>query len=254
MFIATLSTEFIKLRRSKMLLLAMLASVIPPMIRFIQYAFGSNGDAASWERFLSTGQEIGVFCMLTAVILVSCFIFTMEYQYRTASYLFTSGASKTNIFIAKILAVLVITALLFVVSAFSQLLFGYLTIRTGLAWAFLLTFIKVTAWYVLAYFLLSALVAMVAVLLKKFVLSAVVNFGYFMLVFPFHLKSDPYINPFMSPTVVAAKLYDAKDYIFTGYYKDIPVSIPGIAVFLLSLAIVSLAVGMVCYKRMDAIK
>lgn len=249
-----LSTEFLKLRRSRLLLLAFTASFLPAMVRYLQYAFGRNGDTVSWEWFLASGQEITVFVMLTAVVLVSAFIFSMEYQYNTASYIFTSDVSRADIFISKQGSLLVIIAFLFAVSACSELLFGSIALRTALPKVLLLKFMEATVWYIFAYFLLSTAVSMLTVLMKRFAVSAAVVLGYLILVFPFHLKNNLYICPFMTPTVVAAKLLDSDNYIFSSYYKGVTVNSAGAAVFLGILAVVSLTVGMLYYKKSDAIK
>lgn len=250
---SVLSIEFLKLRRSKMLLLASIASFLPAMVKYLQFIFGRNQEAASWESFLASGQEFMVMGMLISVVLVSSFVFSMEYQYNTASYIFTSRTSKVNIFISKLISLLFIITFLFLVSAFSQLLFGALALKATLSSALFIKFIKVMAWYIFSYFLLSTMVGMLAVFIKKFVVSAVIVLGYFMLTFPFHLKSNLYISPFMTPTVVAAKLYSSSNYIFTNYYKDVAISNIGAVVFLIALALVSLTLGLICYNKSDAI-
>ena len=250
----TISVEFLKLRRSRALLLSIIANFIPALIRWLQYTFGSVSGEVRWERFLSSGQEIMVLCMLISVILVSCFVFSMEYQYNTASYIFTSGSPRVSIFLSKLVSLLVIIAILFIVSFISQLFFGILTIKAGIPGPVFLKLLEVTAWYIFSYFLLSAVIAMVVVLTKKIVISSVIVFGYFMLVFPFHLKNNPYICPFMTPVVVAAKMYGSTDYYFSGYYIDSPVNIAGMAVFIVVLAIISLTIGITCYKKLDAVK
>lgn len=249
-----ISTEFLKLRRSKMMLLAIIASFLPAMVKYLQFAFGKNLEAVSFEWFLASGEELMVLSMLTVVILVSNFIFTMEYQYNTTSYIFTSSTSKAKIFIAKIISLLAIIAFLFVISAFSQILFGYLALKSALPWLLFLKFIKVIVWYIFSYFLLSVMVVMLSVLIKKFILSSVVVLGYIIMVLPFHLKNNLYICPFMTPTVVAAKLYGSSNYIFTNYYKDVSINNSGAVAFLVVLAIVSLIIGMSYYIKQDAIK
>jgi len=237
-----------------MLLLAFIASFLPAMIKYLQFAFGKNQATASWELFIASGQELMIFSMLTVVVLVSIFVFSMEYQYNTASYVFTSRISKVNLFIAKMISLLAIIASLFVVLAFSQLLFGFLALMVGLSWTLFFKFILVLAWHIFSYFLVSAMVVLVAVFTKRFVISAVVVLGYLMLVFPFHF-TNPYVCPFMIPTVIAAKIYGTNNYFLTDYYKNVSTNSIYAAVFLfVALAIVSLIIGTICYKKSDTIK
>jgi ABC-type transport system involved in multi-copper enzyme maturation permease subunit len=248
-----MSAEFLKLRRSKTIMLAVIASIIPAIVKCLQYAFNKSENADAWKQFLGSGQEFMVLAMLTIVILVSSFIFSMEYQYKTSSYIFTSSTSKTNIFTAKLISTFAIIALLFIVSACSQLLFGYLVLKKGLSTTLLFKLAKVTLWYIVSYFLISTVVSMLSVLTKRFTVCTVAILGYIILVFPFHLKNNLYVCPFMNPIVVAAKIYGSNNYIFTNYYKDVSVSNINTILFISILAIVSLIIGIIAYKKQDAI-
>lgn len=249
-----ISTEFLKLRRSKILLLAIIASIIPAMVKYLQYVLEKKHDTVSWKWFLASHQEFTVLIMLMIVVLISSFVISMEYQYNTAPYIFTSGVSKTSIFIAKIIAVLAIIVCMFAASVISELLFGYLTLKSGLPLILLIKLMQVTVWYIFSYFLLSIIVVMLTVLTKRFVVSAVVVLGYIIMSFPFHLKNNIYICPFMTPTAVAAKLYNSNNYIFTNYYSNVSVNNISAAIFITVLAIVSFVIGIICYKKQDAIK
>ncbi len=246
-----LSTEFLKLRRSKMLMLSLIASVIPSIVKYLQYVFGENSHNIGWEWFLSSAQEIKVFSMVTTVVLISTFIFSMEYQYNTASYLFTSKVSKFHILIAKLTCLVCLITLINAVSALSQLLFGIVALKTALSMNLFISLIKVTLWYAFSYSLLSVLVSMLAVVIKKFTLSSVLVLSYLMLVFPFHLKNNAYICPLMTPTLVAAKLFHSNDYIFTNYYKDVTINNTFSAAFLIILAAAALSLSLLYYKNSD---
>jgi hypothetical protein len=245
-------TEFLKLRRSKMLLLSVIASFIPAMIKFLQFAFGKSQANTSWELFLGSGQELTLLAMLFVVVFVSSFVFSMEYQYNTASYVFTSSISKVNIFVSKMISLLAIITFLFIVLASSQLLFGFLALKVGISWTLFFKFIQVIVWYIFSYFLVSAIVVLVAVLIKRFVISAVIVLSYLLLIFPFHAKNNPYICPLMTPTVVASRIYGTSNYIFTNYFTGVSTNSIYAAVILLTvLATSSIIIGMLCYKKSD---
>lgn len=244
-------TEFLKLRRSRMLLLVVVTGLMPSLVRFLQGVFGKSSNAIDWNWFLTTHREIMVLCVLASVVLVSGFIFSMEYQYKTASYIFTSSVSKIKIFVSKMLSLLAVITLLQVVSAFGDLLFGFLLVKEGIPSNLMLKFVEVIGWYIFAYFLISIIVVMIVVLMKKFVVSSVIVLGYLMMVFPFHLKGNPYICPFMSPTIVASKLFNSPDYIFSNYYKDISINNFGISTFLITIAVISMIVGIAKFKKVD---
>jgi len=249
-----ISTEFLKLRRSRLVIFVIVASFLPEVVKYLQYTFGKDQATASWQWFLASGQEFMVLLMITLVVSVSSFVFSLEYQYNTASYIFTSSTSKTNIFIAKAIALFFIIALAFLSLAFSELLLSYLALKTAIPGQLFLNFLKVIGWYILSYYLLSLVVVMLTVFIRKFIIVNVVVLGYIMLVFPFHLKNNLYISPFMIPTVVAAKIYGSANYIFTDYYKDVSINNIQVVVFLVILAMVTMIIGMRSYKNQDAIK
>jgi len=251
--INVLITEIIKLRRSKMLILALLISFIPAPIKFIQQVLGKVKTNVTWEWFLSAHQEIMVFGMLTAIILVSCFIFGMEYQYNTVSSAFTASVSRTEIFIGKVITLLFVISALFIISALSHLLFGCFTVKEGLKLTFLLKYLKVVLFFILGYFSLTSLMAFINIIVRKYAVSAALILGYFMLVFPMHLKNNLFINPFMIPTVIASKILGSSNYIFSDYYKDVSVSYTGITLFLSAIFIFFLIAGMTYYKKRDAL-
>jgi ABC-2 type transport system permease protein len=238
-----------------MLLISYIASLLPAVVKYLQFVSGKAQITAGWEFFLASGQELMFFGMLTVVILVSNFVFCMEYHYNTASYIFTSSISTVYIFVSKMICLLAMIASLFIVAAISQLLFGFLALKAGLSWILFYKFIKVIVWYIFSYFLVSAIVVMIAVLIKRFVVSAVIILGYILLVFPFHLKNNPYISPFMIPTIVASRIYGTNNYVFTNYYKNVSANnIYSAVFFFVALAIASLVIGLICYKRIDALK
>jgi bacitracin transport system permease protein len=248
-----LSAELQKLRRSRVLLLAVIASVLPPAVKFLRHAFGNFTEASSWRGFLSSSQELAVFSMLITVMLLAAFLFTMEYQYGTAGAVFTTGTRRSAIFGAKIAVLGVVIVALLAISAASQLLFGALSAAEPLPAGLLGQFASVTALYAFSYVALAAVVALPAVLTKRFTLTAVITLGYYVMIFPFHTK-NAYVCPFMTPTVVAAKLYGSIDYIFSFTYESLSVSVLSAAAFLACLAGVSYTIGVTAFRTSDALR
>jgi hypothetical protein len=248
-----ISAEFIKLRRSRVLLLAAIASVLPPAVKCLRRAFGNLEEASSWRGFLSSSQELAVFSMLITVILLSAFLFTMEYQHGTAGAVFTTGTRRSAVFGAKMAVLGAVIAALLAVSAASQLLFGALATAEPLPAALFGQFASVTAWYAFSYLALAAVVALPAVLTKRFTLTAVITLGYYIMIFPFHTK-NAYVCPFMTPAIVASKLYGSIDYIFTFSYGNLSTGVLPAAAFLGCLAGVSYAIGVWVYRASDAVR
>jgi hypothetical protein len=247
------SAELLKLRRSLPLLLACVAAVLPPAVKCLRHAFGGLDRASTWRGFLASGQELAVFGMLTAVMLISAFIFTMEHQYGTAAALFTTGARRLAVFGAKMAVLAVVVAALLVLSVGSQLLFGALTAADGLTAAALGPLAAVTAWYAVSYVAIAGMVALPAVLTKRFTPTAVITLGSYILLFPFHAK-NAYACPFLTPTIVAARMWGSTDYLFTFDYGKLSTGVIPAGGFLLCCAAVCLALGASVFARSDAVR
>jgi hypothetical protein len=248
-----LSAELLKLRRSLVLLLAVIATILPPAVKCLRHAVGNLDEASSWRGFLASGQELTVFGMLITVMLLSAFIFTMEYQYGTAAAAFTSGTRRSAVFGAKMAVLGIVIVSLLVISAASQLLFGALAASDALPTALLGQFASITAWFAFSYLAIAAVVALVAVATKRFTLTTVITFGYYIVIFPFHTKY-PYVCPFMTPAIVASKLYGSSDYIFSFSYEKLSTGVLPATVFLACLAAISLVIGSFLYRGSDAVR
>jgi ABC-type transport system involved in multi-copper enzyme maturation permease subunit len=226
-----------------------------PIIKAIQYAtpetLVGNGE---WSGFLSISQEINMFITLTVMIIVSAFIFSMEVQYDTASYLFTTTTPRVQIYIAKILSLLLQVSGMLFVNALAQLILGFLVVPKPISEEMLSMWLLSTAWNIASYFLLSILVSTVAIITRGFLISTAVVYGYLVLTFPIHYYlHNPYINPLMSSVVAVAKIYRSDGYLFGSYYPNVQVNILGIALFLIALALIFMMVSIMYYRKSDAI-
>lgn len=248
-----LITEIQKLKRSKMLWLVFLVSILPALVKFVQSTLREDIESIHWEEFLYEHQDLMVLGMISSVILMICFIFNMEYQHCTIAYVFTSPVPRVKLFIGKIITGFLVITFLFLSSFISTLVFGFLTVRAGIPSGVLYLYLKVNFWSILMYGSLTAVIALISIIAKKFVVSATVVLGYIMLVFPIHLKGNAYICPFMIPAVMAAKISGSKDYIFSNYYKDVAVNYCNIAAVLCILFAVSLVAGVLRYKKADVV-
>ena len=245
-------SEFLKLRRSKILLLVLIAGILPSLIKLLQSLSAKDGGKYNWQTFISSDKEIMVLGTLITVILASGFIFNMEYQYKTISYILTWNISKIRIFFSKMVSIFFVIVILLFTSFISENLSGFIVFQTAIPADLLEMFLKVEAWYLTSYFLLSSIVAMISVLTRKYVITSVISLGFFMLTFPFHLKDSIFICPFMTPSAVAAKIYGFNNYIFNNAYRNMDVNTVSVLAFLIILAIISTIVGLVIYKKSDA--
>jgi ABC-type transport system involved in multi-copper enzyme maturation permease subunit len=228
---------------------------LPPILKAIQYATPEtrvgNGE---WSGFLSISQEINMFITLTVMIIVSAFIFSMEYQYDTASYLLTTTTSRAQIYFAKILSLLLQVSGMILVNAVAQLILGFLVVPAPISEGMISMWLLSTGWNIASYFLLSILVSTVAIITRGFLISTALVYGYLVLTFPIHYYlHNSYINPLLSSVVAVAKIYGSDGYLFGSYYPNIQVNILGIAFFLMALALLFMIVSIMYYRKSDAI-
>lgn len=246
-----LSTEILKLKRSAVILFSLIISFMPALIKFLQYSIVNRNSSVDWKWFISEHQEFAVFGMLTAVILISCFVFGVEYHNRTISYLFTSCTSRSNIFLGKIIILFVLITLLLGSSMISFLIFGYLTVKKTIPTQLLLKYAEVTIYSILSFFSLTALMAFVTMQVKKYAISSALILGYIMMVFPFHLKNNSLICPFMLPAVISAKIFKSNNYIFKDYYRTAVIDYPLLAGAMVGVFVITILIGMVYYRKVD---
>ena len=248
-----ISAELMKLRRSRVLLLAAIASALPPAVKFLRRASGNLDGAADWRGFLTSGQELAVFGMLITVILLTVYLFTLEYRYGTAAALLTTETKRASLYNAKIVVLAAVIVLLLVISAASQLLFGALAVGERLSAAMGRQFVWVMAWYAFSYIMLAVVAALPAILTKRFVPAAIITLGFYILIFPFHAK-NPYICPFMTPAIIAARIYSSNTYIFSFSYENFNTGVLPAGALLVCLAGIAWTIGITAYRKMDAVR
>ena len=250
----TIRIEFLKLKRSPLLRLMLIAGIIAPLIKGLQFIAKNEGSVGTWNWFLSESQEMFAFCTITALIVASAVIFSMEYQYGMASYVFTLPASRAKIYVAKLAALLLMICLMFASAFLSQLLLGSLLFPEPISKPMFLKMIWSVLWYIFSYFLLSIVMVTVPILTKRFNISAGILLGYTLITFPIHYYlNNPYINPFLTPATVAAKIYNTEGYFFGSYYKGVTIDLVGLYLFLVLLAVILFAVGIICFKKTDVV-
>jgi len=246
-----IAAELMKLRRSRALPLLLIVCLAPPAVKLLRALLAPAAGGVSWQSFLASGQELTVFSLLIAVLLSANHVFTQEYRFRTAAAVFTVQTGRTAIFTAKIITLFLMIPAMFLLSALAQLLCGAAAVPGALPRELLGTFLLVQLWYAAAFSLLAVAAGLVAVLVKRFTPAAVITLGYYILLFPFHTKTL-YVCFFMTPVVIAARLFGSADYIFAFDYRDITAGLPQAAVFLLALGAASFAAGLCIYRRADA--
>lgn len=209
-----LISELIKLKRSNLLWLALAASAIPAPVKYARLVSSGNSSLANWDWFIKAQQEIMVFGMLFTVIIGVCFIFSMEYHYRTAAYVCTTPVSKSGLLAAKFITGLFLVILLLIVSFLSTLLFGIAAAGTPIPRSELSGLVESYLVMIPTYFSLFGLFALLSAVFRKYALSSAIIMGYIIMTYPFSQKFSIFITPFMLPSYLAMRITGSESNLF----------------------------------------
>lgn len=138
--------EFIKWKRSKILLAALVTTLIGPFVAAVSaYAEPHNlNRLVDWDTFFAIALQINLSLLFPILFgALTAYVFVQEYQDRTIINLFTLPQSRAKILVAKMITVLGTLFLLVVVSLLFTFIGGKLmisvplTLETGLRLSYL---------------------------------------------------------------------------------------------------------------------
>lgn len=166
--------EFIKLKRSKILLLIPLGGLIPALFMLVlfgdknfhnSYANGIYG----WHYFLDvTLYYANIVCPAFFAIFTG-YIFTREYQLKTINTIFTYSFSRYKVFVAKLIVILPMILGVFLSSMLFTLIIGKFLDHDTLTMDSFLALLKINMQMVFINFLLIPLAALVSIIGKNIV-------------------------------------------------------------------------------------
>lgn len=173
-------SEFLKLRKSYLFNIALIASVFLPIIALIvalsnDYSGVSSALRCTLIKDYRANIEINCFEFLYTVLfsLIAGYIFSREFTDKTDNIIYVYPISRTKIFIGKLLTLYIIISFIYIV----QFLATYLTLY--IAWQelpsknFILTDIKVNVYSLLAQFLLMPIPILIGNITKNIIFPVV---------------------------------------------------------------------------------
>lgn len=171
-----INTEFIKLRKCKVLWCIPLCSLCPNILLFLVYAFNKKFPIVIWEDYFKDVEMIinmligiGLFSVLAG------FIFSREYQENTVNSMFTYPISRMQFFVGKLIVmfILIFITLIsaFILSVFSGLILKHET----LTFSILLYYAKAYIFMVIMHFALIPIVAFLSIYNKSIIPPIIVG-------------------------------------------------------------------------------
>lgn len=173
---AVISTEFIKLKKCKVLWGVPLCSLCPVMMIYIMYAFNKKYPVVAWSNYFSLIETItnllvavGIFAVLTG------YIFSREYQENTINSMFTYPISRVQFFAGKLVVMLILIFITFVSSFILSVLFGLTIKHETLTVGILLYYLKTYLLMVLMHFSLVPIMAFLSIYNKSIIPPIIVG-------------------------------------------------------------------------------
>ncbi|RAP51321.1 MAG: bacitracin ABC transporter permease [Methanosphaera sp. rholeuAM270] len=125
--------EFLKLKRSKILILTILGAIFPSFLLYLSAKFGEFTETISLETFMSHVNMYMslIFAVLLFTIIMS-YLFGREYNEHTLKTILTAPTSRKMFILSKYSMFLVWILMITIVTTISALAFGYLASTTQL--------------------------------------------------------------------------------------------------------------------------
>lgn len=131
-----IQTEFLKLKSSKMFFLSLLTGLVPPFLMYLGALEMMADDPSYILQFPLMFEETilymtGLFAVFVLCIIIS-YLIGREYTEHTLKLVLTSPVSNFKYLVGKYFVFIVWAMLLFTVTFFGTLLFGFIAGGTGL--------------------------------------------------------------------------------------------------------------------------
>ncbi|KHD38191.1 ABC transporter permease [Clostridium acetobutylicum] len=117
--------EFLKLRKSKFYLIIILMTCCYPLLVFFKNI--SESSLLNWNQYIFSVENMSFIFTFTPIFcLISAYIFSREFSYKTSQILFCYPQSRTKIFISKLITIMVLFAFLLFLELLATILLGFM--------------------------------------------------------------------------------------------------------------------------------
>lgn len=178
-----LLSEFLKLKRSRILLLIPLGGLIPVLLMLLVYMDAKPGSLLKsyvfgWEYFLDvTLYYTNIICPAFFAILTG-YVFTREYQHRTINTVFTYSFSRMKVFAAKVIVIIPLMIATFLLTILFTVAFGSLLTKDRILFDTLLDFFRINMGLVVIHLLLIPGAILVGIIGKNSIAPIVLGILY----------------------------------------------------------------------------
>lgn len=173
---AIISTEFIKLKKCKILWCIPLCAILPDALIFSMYAFNKKYPIVDWNEYVSNAATF--FNLLMAVgffALIAGFIFSREYGENTVNVMFTYPISRVQFFIGKLIVMLILISITTITSFVLLMTSGIIIKHEPLTANILLAYGKAYVLMIIMHFALVPIMAFLSIYNKSMIPSLILG-------------------------------------------------------------------------------
>lgn len=173
---AVISTEFIKLKKCKILWCIPFCVILPDALVFSMYAFNKKYPVVDWNDYVSIAASVfNLFMAVGFFTLIAGFIFSREYQENTINTMFTYPISRVQFFAGKLIVMLILISITTMTSFILLMTSGIIIKHEPLTANMLLTYGKSYVLMIIMHFALVPIMAFLSIYNKNMIPSLILG-------------------------------------------------------------------------------
>lgn len=207
-----LMLEFMKLKRTFLIVLIPLSLILPLVLVLVQYGFDQQ------NTFTSVVTKNSVFIQMiafAAVVISGYYMIAREYKNNLTSYLAITPKSITQILLAKYILLFLEIAVLQVLTFVLLMIIN--TSLSGFDPQLAVQYLTAGVLSAVFLFCLTPAVGYIALLKRNFSSSALIFLILFMLTYPFAFTDYGYLFPHLAPIILVSKYLGNEQYAQISY-------------------------------------
>ncbi|MCZ8521073.1 MULTISPECIES: ABC transporter permease [Paenibacillus] len=167
-------TEWLKLKKAKILWILPTSVLIPNLLTFSMYAFNPKYPNVLWDDyFVLTEMMINMMVAIGLYNILTGYIFSREYQEGTVQYLFIYPYSRELFLIGKLLLLFCMILATIAASFLLTIITGLLLKHELLTWAIITKYLVVSLLMVILHFALVPIAASISIFRKHLVSTVI---------------------------------------------------------------------------------
>ena len=240
-----LYTEFMKIKKSKILLLIPLSSLIPLLLILLIYLSDTEQRMVGWEHYL--GHILLTMNSLTppVFILFTGYIFSREYSDNTIDAMITYPISRVGILVSKMLIMVPVVLLIMFISFSFGLALGKFLLYDSLSLVVIVEYAKIFLFVSILHLTLVPLAATVSIISKNIIASAAAALAAFLFAIVFLNTEYNVFTPWCVPTLFSSK--------WSNYLTQWDFNVYNALMTLAITFVVALVINLIYFKKTELI-